>query len=183
MGLRRDVRADVLAGVGVAVISVLLAAPVGLLWAAVSPQADVQIVNAQRIGYVDPEPRAFLGADLTFLLIGLVVGAGLGIIAWVVARRHAPAVVVGLVVGGVLAALIASKVGARVGRADFVESVRAGRPGVVRQSVSLVAKQCLVGWPIGALAAFLTLTLVREREAPAASAQVIADSVWATSSS
>ena len=53
MGLRRDVRADVLAGVGVAVISVLLAAPVGLLWAAVSPQADVQIVNAQRIGYVD----------------------------------------------------------------------------------------------------------------------------------
>lgn len=197
MSLPENLRADALTGTAVALGFVLVGAPVGLLWAGLAPHAQVRIVSADSVSYVDPEPRAFLGADLTFLLIGLVVGVVVGLVAWRVAwrvaRRGAPGAVVGLVLGGLLAAWIAARTGARVGRPEFVAALRDGRPGVVGQSPKLLARQCLVGLPLGALAAFVTLFWTRQ-EAPGAGqspeqpepdqrepvARAAPDEVWAT---
>ena len=129
----------------------------GLLWAAVAPRAQVLIVNRETVSYVDPEPSAFLGADLTFLLLGLVIGAAVGLLTWRLARHRAPGVIIGLVLGGLLASWIAARIGARVGRPEFVAALRSGAPATVGQSVSLLAKQCLVGLPLGALAGFAAL--------------------------
>ena len=169
VAIPRTAGADALAGTAVTVACVLIGAPVGLLWAALAPRAQVKIISADQVSYLDAEPRAFLGADLTFLLITAVVGVLAGLLAWGLAQRRAPGAVVGLVLGGLLAALIAARVGARVGRADFVAALRAGQPGVFGQSLSLLTKQCLVGLPLGGLAAFATLFYVREKPAPARS--------------
>ena len=187
MALPDNLRADALTGTAVALGFVLVGAPVGLLWAALAPHAQVRIVSADSVSYVDPEPRAFLGADLTFLLIGLAVGVLVGLVAWRVARRGAPGAVVGLVLGGLLAAWIAARTGARVGRPEFVAALRDGRPGVVGQSPKLLARQCLVGLPLGALAVFVTLFWTRQEptaamqpDQPDPVARPAQDEVWAT---
>ena len=161
MALPDTLRADALTGTAVALGVVLLGAPLGLLWAALAPRPQVRIVSRDSVSYLDPEPRAFLGADLSFLLIGLVVGALVGLLAWRLAGRRAPGVVVGLVLGGLLASWIAARTGARVGRPEFLAALRAGRPAIVGQSPSLLAQQCLVGLPLGALATFVALFWTR----------------------
>lgn len=170
MVLRDALRADALAGGGAALVLVLLGAPLGLLWAALAPRAQVRIVTPDSVSYLDPEPRAFLGADLSFLLIGVLLGLLVGLFAWRVAARRAPGVVVGLALGGLLASWIAVRTGSQVGRAEFVAALRAGTPGIVGQSLSLRAEQCLVGLPLGALAGFIIgyLTQPQAPEIPGA---------------
>lgn len=188
MALRDDLRADALAGAVAALGLVLLGAPLGLLWAALAPQAQVRIVTADNVSYLDPEPRAFLGADLSFLLIGAVTGLLVGLLAWRIAGRRAPGVVVGLALGGLLGSWIAVRTGARVGRPEFVAALRAGTPAVVGQSLTLRAQQCLVALPLGALASFVGLFLAypqpvadRQPDAPAPDGLPDPDGVWATS--
>ena len=167
MALPDNFRADARTGIAVALGLVLLGAPTGLLWAALAPHAQVRIVSQDSVSYLDPEPRAFLGADLSFLLIGLMVGLLAGLLVWRLAGRRAPGAVVGLVLGGLLASWIAARTGARVGRPEFLAALQAGRPAIVGQSLSLLAKQCLVGLPLGALAGFMALFWTSQEHLPA----------------
>lgn len=157
-------RRDALAAVVVAALSLVPAAPLGLLWAAVAPHPDVLVAGPGRAGYADAATKAFVGADATLLLLGGGVGVVVGALAWRFGRRHGPLLVVGLTVGGLLAAYVASRVGAVVGRGSYRAALAAGRPGTVRSSVRLLAREGVVGWPLGALAGFLVPALARRDE-------------------
>lgn len=153
---------DVAAGSLAAVGSVLLGAPVGLLWAALAPRTDVVVVG-QDVQLLEPGSSAFIAADGFFLLAVALVGAAGGLLAWRLGRAHGPAVVVGLTVGGLAAAYVAMVVGEQVGRTELEAAVRAGQQGAIELTLRLRAQQTLVGWPVGALLGYLGASLARGR--------------------
>ncbi len=143
---------------------VLLGAPIGLLWSLVAPRLSVQLgpdgPAAQGL-----EGKAFIGADGTFLVVVVVAGLVTGVLAWLLARRGGPWTVLGLLVGGLLAAKVASVVGVRPGKAHVQALLHDPTAhGSVPLFLKLRAPWVLVGWPVGALAAFLVPALVRPEE-------------------
>jgi hypothetical protein len=74
-----------------------------------------------------------------------------------VGRYAGPFVVVALAVGGLVAAYVASKVGVRIGQDALQSAVQSGRPGTYTSNIALQTKAALVGWPLGAVAAFAVL--------------------------
>jgi hypothetical protein len=154
--------ADASAGLLAAVVSVLLGGPVGLLWAALAPRADVVVVG-QAVQLAEPGSSAFIAGDGVFLLAVTLAGAVGGVLAWRLGRAHGPAVVVGLTVGGLLAAYVAMVVGQQVGLEEFQRAVRSGRQGVLELTLRLRAREALVGWPVGALLGYLGASLLRGR--------------------
>lgn len=159
-------RSDVVLGAGVVVGSVLLAAPAGLLWSAVAPRVTVTFSPTGPDLPDVQSTKAFIGADGSFLVVALLVGALCGAVAWWLARRGGPWTVAGLVVGGLLAGLIAARVGL-MPRTDAIFAALDRSPGRTSGSVELFlgrrmrdglhmrAPWTLVGWPVGALLAFL----------------------------
>ena len=159
--LAQRTRSDRRAFAVIVAVLVLLGAPAGLLWSAVSPRLTVQLTAAgPSTGNV--EGKAFVGADGSFVVVLLFVGLLSGLLAWRYARRGGPATVLALLVGGLLAAKIAAVVGVRPGAADVRHLLR---DPMARGSVELYLKLrspwAVVFWPVGALAGFLLPALVR----------------------
>lgn len=155
------VRDDVRAGALAALASVLVAAPVGLLWAAMSPKVSVVLAGSS-VTLATPDNSAFIAGDGYFLGIVFVVGLVVGALGWWVAgRQHGPGVVLGLTAGGLLAAYVAARTGALVEEATAREAVLAGRSGVVDLAVRLRASEAMLAWPVGALIGFLGPALLR----------------------
>lgn len=157
---QRDLRT---AGLLVAVC-ILLGAPVGLLWSTIAPRLQVQLgpdgPAAQGL-----EGKAFIGADGSFLLVVLAAGVLTGVLAWLLARRAGPWTVLGLLVGGLLAAKVAAVVGVRPGKAHVQALLHDPMAhGSVQLFLKLRAPWVLVGWPVGALAAFLVPALRQPEE-------------------
>jgi hypothetical protein len=151
-----------LAGVGTAVALLLLGAPVGLLWSAVSPHAGVVIRGKDDAGFTDPFGEDLIGSEVRFVAVGLVVGVLCGLLAWRFGRRWGPAVVVALALGGLGAAAVAAEVGQRPGRSDLRAALAEGTPAqALEANVRLRAKEALVAWPVGSLAGFLVPLLYR----------------------
>lgn len=153
---------DVRAGLTAAVVPVLVGAPVGLLWAALAPRVDV-VVAGGNVQLAEPGTSAFIAGDGAFLLAVLLAGAVGGVLAWWLGREHSPAVVVGLTVGGLAAAYVAMRVGSTVGLEEVQRAVSAGQQGALELSLRLRAKEALVGWPVGALVAYVGASFVRGR--------------------
>lgn len=150
-------RDDAVAAGVTGVALVLLGAPVGLLWAAVSPRVRVSLGE----GGPDLDAGAFAGADVAFGVVVLVVGLLCGLLAHRLGKAYGPGVVVGLVAGGLVAAYVAAKTGEQVGREAFEAAVvDLTRGGAVDASVRLRATEAVVLWPVGALAAFGAATAV-----------------------
>lgn len=157
---RRD---DLLAAGVAAAVSVLLGAPVGLLWSSVAPHAHVA-VNASDSSVIDGATEVFIASDGWFVAITLLVGVACGVLAWLFGRRHAPYVVIGLAVGGLLAAYVASRVGLRFGQGALRAAIRSGRSGTYVANVALQARVAIAVWPIGALVAFAVPVVSRVDE-------------------
>ena len=87
-------REDVVALALTAGVTVLLGAPVGLLWSAIAPHAHVQ-VQAGDAFISDATTEVFIAGDGWFIGITLVVGLACGVLAWLAARWSGPFVVVG----------------------------------------------------------------------------------------
>ena len=152
---------DVVAGVLAALVTVLLGAPVGLLWAAVAPRTDV-VINGQDVQLLEPGSSAFIAADAGFLLATALAGLLAGVLGWWLGRAHGPAVVVGLTVGGLLAAYVAMVVGEQVGRAELEAAVRSAQEGAIELTLRLRAQEALVAWPVGAMLGYLGASVLRE---------------------
>jgi hypothetical protein len=146
-----------------AAVTVLLGAPVGLLWSAVAPHSHVS-VEAGGAFIADAESEVFIAGDGWFLGLTLLVGVATGVLAWLVARRSGPVVVIGLAVGGLLAAYVASKVGIRIGQDALEKAVHSGRPGTYVSNIALQMKAAFIAWPLGAVAAFGGLVATRMDE-------------------
>ncbi len=153
---------DAFAGVLAAVVTVLVGAPVGLLWAAVAPRVDV-VVDGDQVQLVEPGSSAFIATDGFFLLAVALAGVVGGVLAWRLAHPHGPAVVVGLTLGGLAAAYVAMVVGEQVGLAEVQQAVQAGQQGALELSVRLRAGEAVVGWPVGALVGYVGASLLRGR--------------------
>ncbi len=153
---------DLLAGVLTVVVSVLVAAPVGLLWAAIAPHVGV-VVAAGEVNLADTYGDSFIAVDGYFFGAVLVAGLVGGLVAWRLGHRHGPAVVVGLAVGGVVAAYVAKTVGEQVGLQTLRDAVRAGGEGAFDLNVELKSLAALAGWPVASLAAYVAATLARGR--------------------
>ncbi|MCW2599055.1 MAG: hypothetical protein JWM02_884 [Frankiales bacterium] len=167
-------REDLVAFVGIVVSSVLLGAPAGLLWSRLAPRLTVQVTDqGPNVSNLE-STKAFVGADGSYLVVMLIVGLLCGALAWRFARRSGPWTVLALAIGGVLAALIAASVGLRPGAQHAMAAVREGSSfrGSVElflgkntgNSLSLRAPWAAVGWPVGALSAFLIGALRRPEE-------------------
>lgn len=154
---------DVLVALAVAAFVLLLAGPVGLLWAAVAPHADV-VVQAQGADFADREAEDFIGSDGTFVLLTCVVGGALGYACWRTLRRWGPPVVVALAISSLAASFVAAEVGTRVGRAELVAAIESGAPAELEAPVRLLAREATVGWPLAAVLGFV-VPLAYRREA------------------
>lgn len=154
---------------------VLLGAPAGLLWSAIAPRVTVRLTDKGPVADNLESTKAFIGADGSYLLIGLALGLVCGTLAWLFARRSGPWTVVALAVGGALAALVAGRVGLMPGSQEVLEALKPGslRRGTIDlflgargegQQLHVRAPWSAVGWPVGALVAFLGWGLARPDE-------------------
>jgi hypothetical protein len=157
---------DLRAGLLTVAVTVLVGAPVGLLWAALAPRVTVE-VSGEDVQVLDTATDGFIAVDAWFLAAVMVAGLVGGVLAWWLGGEHGPAVVVGLVVGGLAAAWIAGRVGGEVDRMTAQQLVASGVQGRREVAVQLRSTSALLGWPITSLLAHLALTLARR---PAASA-------------
>lgn len=152
---------------------VLLAAPAGLLWAAVAPRYTV-IRKDDGLSFPNIEStKAFIGADGSYVVIVLVMGLLTGLLAWRYARQYGPATVLGLAIGGLLAAYIAGRVGLMPGSRSAIAALGESSPtrgpidlylGMRDRGtghLSLRASWGAVAWPVGALLVFVGLGLQR----------------------
>jgi hypothetical protein len=170
---------DLQTAVIVVVGSVLLGAPAGLLWSHIAPRVVVRM-TAQGPEIPDIETnKGFVGADGSYFLVMLAMGVLCGLVAWWLFRRSGPITVLSLVVGGIVAALIAAEVGLLPGSQAAVCAVSEGSsfrgtvelylgrltqlPGSCQHGfdLSLRSPWALVGWPVGALVAFLAAATIR----------------------
>ena len=155
---------DLGTAVALVVGCLLLGAPAGLLWSAVAPRVRV-VLGPDGPSAQDLEGKAFIGADGSFLLVVLAAGVLTGLLAWRLARRSGPWTVVALVIGGLLAAKVAGVVGVRPGKAHVQSLLHdPSARGTVELFLRLRSPWVVVGWPVGALAAFLVRALRRPEE-------------------
>lgn len=153
---------EVREGLVTAAITLLVGAPIGLFWAAVAPRVDV-VISGDRVDLADSGSSAFIAGDGFFLLAVTLAGVVGGLAAWRLARRHGPGVVLGLALGGLAAAYVAMVVGQQVGADAVQAAVDSDLQGALELNLRLRAREALVGWPVGALVAYVLASLVRGR--------------------
>lgn len=154
---------DLFAGALAAAVTVLVGAPVGLLWAALAPRVDVVLEGGQ-VQLVETASSGFIAGDGAFLLAVALAGALGGLATWWLGRAHGPAVVVGLALGGAAAAYVAMVVGLQVGLEEVQRAVDTGLQGAFAlPPTKLRAREALVGWPVGSLLAYVGASLARGR--------------------
>jgi hypothetical protein len=151
---------DAWAGLLTVAVTVLVGAPVGLLWAALAPPVVV-VVSAGDVRPVDTWGDEFIAVDGYFLAAVVVAGVVSALCAWWRGSAHGPAVVLGLTLGGLAAASVAMVVGSLVGDGSAADLVAAGAQGRQELAVGLRATSALLGWPIASLVTCLLLWLRR----------------------
>ena len=157
---RTPVWQDVRAGLLTVAVTVLLGAPVGLLWAALAPRVRVE-VSGDDVQVLDTYADGFIAVDGWFFAAVLVAGLVGGLLASWLGAAHGPAVVLGLVVGGLAAAWIAARVGGEVDRTTVQQLLDSGVQGRRELAVQLRSTSALLGWPIASLLAFLGSSVLR----------------------
>ena len=157
---RTPLRRDVGAGLLTVAVTVLVGAPVGLLWAALAPRVTVEITG-EDVEIAGAYTDGFIAVDAWFFAAVVVAGLVGGVLAWWLGAAHGPAVVLGLVAGGLLAAWVAARVGGEVDRVTVEQLVESGAQGRRELAVRLRSTSALLGWPIASLLAFLALSVAR----------------------
>lgn len=163
MTVRRETRDAVLVALAVTVLGVAL----GLLWAWLAPR--VPLYSDGRAVYLRrPEGEQAIGADGTFVLLALAVGAVVGTVVFWCRRQGGIGLVVGLAVGGVLGSLLAWRLGVWLGPDTDLATLaqQAGKGETFDGPLELQAKGALLAWPFAALAVHLLFTALFGRRDP-----------------
>ncbi|HVQ18567.1 MAG TPA: hypothetical protein VMT27_05970 [Actinomycetes bacterium] len=129
----------------------------GLLWWQVTPSVWLQVRSDG--GY--PEPSAsgrWFAADGWFLILGVVLGAVLGLGAWLRGRNHPVGAVFGITIGGLLGAVLAWWVGSALGPPDAQSLLASAANGTrIELALGLRAMGVLLVPAITGLLAFVLL--------------------------
>jgi hypothetical protein len=159
-GPRTPLWHDLRAGLLTVAVTVLVGAPVGLLWAALAPRVRVE-VRGEDVQVLDAYRDGFIAVDAWFFAAVVLAGVVGGLVAARLGAAHGPAVVLGLVAGGLAAAWIAARVGGLVDHLTVRQLVEQGVQGRRELAVQLRSTSALLGWPLASLLAFLALSVVR----------------------
>jgi hypothetical protein len=155
MEFRPELKRGALTALVVAVCGVVL----GLLWLWLAPRIPL-VSDGKAVYLKDSEGEQAVGADGTFVLLGLGLGVLTALIAFWRCRRGGIGIVLGLAVGGVLGSLLAWRVGVWLGPTQDIvaHAKQAGAKKVFDGPLALQAKGALLVWPIAATLAHLGLT-------------------------
>jgi hypothetical protein len=171
---------DLRSGVHAALATAALGLPLGALWGWLAPREDVRLAPGGAVSFVNAGGDLFVGADLLYALLAVVVGLAAGAVAHRVAADRGWPVVAGLALGGALAALLAVRLGEWIGTAPLTfeqgQLMPAdGRPlppeasGVLQIALTLRATGAVVLLPLSAVLAHLALQVARPRPGSGAS--------------
>jgi hypothetical protein len=117
--VRREWWREPLAALLVAAAVSAVGAPVGLLWAAVTPRVEI-IMSASGPTLADSEPEQYVAGDGWFVFLTVAAGVLLAVLVWLLVRRYrGPVMLVALAVGSVASAVIAAWVGHRIGLSQY----------------------------------------------------------------
>jgi len=143
---------------------VLLGAPVGLIWARVSPRIAVSF-SAQGPSLDHPESSEFFAADGTFLIVLLLAGLVSGALVWRFTRGHGVGVPVGLAAGGLLGGLVARSVGERVVvDSRLVQTCRQAACDIYDGTLQVRSPGLIAVWAVVALVVLVALTAILDAE-------------------
>ncbi|GAA3640133.1 hypothetical protein ACLIYM_25680 [Streptomyces fenghuangensis] len=150
---------DVLEAAAVAAAVAVLGVALGLLWLWLAPRVPL-ISDGTAVYLKDSEGEETVGADGTFVLLALGIGALSGAAVFLARRRGGVGVVIGLAAGALAGSLLAWWLGVQLGPdQDVVARARAvGEGRVFDAPLELHAKGALLAWPLAALGAHLALT-------------------------
>jgi hypothetical protein len=134
--------------------SVLLGLLGGLIWHVVAPRPVLQQIGAGTAEVVNPETRAFIGADGWFCTISAIAGLLTGIIGYRIgiARRGSAtrtAVTIGLILGAVAGGYAMLWLGQEIGFSAYQHQLADAATGATyTASLTLGAKSALAFWPL-----------------------------------
>lgn len=153
--MKTELREAAVVLVAVAVAGVAL----GLLWLWLAPRVPL-ISDGKAVFLKDTEGEEAVGADGTFVLLALALGAVCAAAVFLFRRRGGVALVVALAVGGLLGSLLAWGMGVWFGPPeDVVAQAKAVGAGVTFDApLKLKAYGSLLAWPASAMAVHLALT-------------------------
>lgn len=131
----------------------------GLLWLWLAPRIPL-VSDGKAVFLKQTEGEGAVGADGTFALLALGLGALSAAVVFWFHRHGGIAVVVGLALGGLLASLLGWGVGTLLGPAhDVAEHARAVGAGVTFDApLELKAHGAILAWPVAAMLVHLALT-------------------------
>ncbi|MGI5483269.1 DUF2567 domain-containing protein [Streptomyces lavendofoliae] len=154
-----DVATEVRQGIVVLLAVTLAGVALGLLWLWLAPRIPL-ISDGKAVFLKDTEGENAVGADGTFTLLALGLGALSAAVVFWFHRHGGIAIVVGLAVGGLLGSLLGWGLGTLLGPAhDVAEHARAVGAGVTFHApLELKAHGAILAWPVAAMLAHLALT-------------------------
>ncbi|MCE7082007.1 ABC transporter permease [Streptomyces sp. ST2-7A] len=142
----------------------------GALWGLFSPRVRV-VSDGEGVYLVNSESEEVIAGDGSFLLMGLAVGAVLGLLIFLLRRRGGVGAVLGLALGSAIGAVIAWRLGILLGpEQDLVaRAAEFGEGEPFDAPLELRTLGSLIGLPFGALLAHFVGTALwspRENEIP-----------------
>ncbi|MFF8292124.1 DUF2567 domain-containing protein [Streptomyces sp. NPDC016309] len=154
-----DAATEVRQGLVVLLVVTLAGIALGLLWLWLAPRIPL-ISDGKAVFLRETEGEGAVGADGTFTLLALGLGALSAAVVFWFHRHGGIAVVVGLAVGGLLASLLGWGLGTLLGPAhDVAEHARAVGAGVTFDApLELKAHGAVLAWPVAAMLVHLALT-------------------------
>jgi len=143
-----------------------LGAGAGVVWEAVVDLPAYVVGDDGSAGLAERALTEVIGADAWFTLLGLLVGVGLGVLAWFRLRGLGWPLVGVVVMAAVGAGLLCWWVGQELGPGPLEPRLAAARPGdAVPIELTLRARAALLVWPLAAVApVLLGATLGRDPE-------------------
>ncbi|MEW1635003.1 hypothetical protein AB0469_13095 [Streptomyces sp. NPDC093801] len=151
--------ADVRDGAAIALLVGASGALLALLWVWLAPRVQY-VAHGQAVFLKNTEGEGRIGADGTFFLLSLGLGALSGLAVFLWRRRGGVALVIGLTVGSCFAALLGWRMGLWLGPGTdvAVAAAKAGEGVPFDAPLQLLAYGVLLGWPMAATVSHLCLT-------------------------
>jgi len=137
----------------------VLGVPIGLVWSAIAPRAELIVIAPGQTTLADPESTAYMTGDGTFALLTMGVGAVVAVVAYVMAgRRAGTGAALGLAAGGVLGSMVAWLLGTWPAGDGYRQALHGAQVGdQVTAALTVHARGVLV---LGALAAVAVFGLI-----------------------
>ncbi|MFH7599418.1 hypothetical protein WDV06_30610 [Streptomyces racemochromogenes] len=151
--------ADIRDGAAVALLVGVSGALLALLWVWLAPRVQY-VANGPAVFLKNTEGESRIGADGTFFLLSLGLGALSALAVFLWRRRGGVALVVGLTVGACFAALLGWRMGLWLGPGSDIAAAaaKAGQGVPFDAPMQLLAYGVLLGWPMAAAFVHLCLT-------------------------